>query len=156
MPRDTFKTYVFVSLVVVDGDQRLLVDENPVGRPAGWYLPGGGVDHGESVVAAAIREAREETGIEVRPLGVLGVEQTLFTPETMRLRFLLRAEPVGGTLKQHADEHSLRAAWFTLDEVRSLRLRHADALRWLERADVTSGTTLASLDSLAMPPSELA
>jgi len=30
---------------------------------AGWYLPGGGVDRGESMAAAAVREVAEETGI---------------------------------------------------------------------------------------------
>ena len=36
-----------------------------VGLPARWITPGGGIDEGESVVQAAIRELYEETGIRV-------------------------------------------------------------------------------------------
>ena len=43
----------------------LIKRKNP---PSGWAIPGGFVEYGETLEAAAIREAREETGLEVKLL----------------------------------------------------------------------------------------
>lgn len=50
-----------VRVVVTDGEGRVLLVRHTY--LAGWWLPGGGVDRGETTQAAAVRELREETGL---------------------------------------------------------------------------------------------
>lgn len=55
--------FVTVDIIIeYEGGVVLIKRRNP---PEGWALPGGFVDYGESLEAAAIREAKEETGLDV-------------------------------------------------------------------------------------------
>ncbi len=67
-PRNPFPTVDII--IEVEGGIVLIRRRNP---PPGWAIPGGFVDYGESVEAAAIREAKEETGLDVRLTRLLGV-----------------------------------------------------------------------------------
>lgn len=56
-------------IIEIGGGIVLIERRNP---PAGWALPGGFVDYGESLEAAAVREAREETSLQVCNLRLVG------------------------------------------------------------------------------------
>jgi ADP-ribose pyrophosphatase YjhB (NUDIX family) len=49
-------------IIEINGDIVLIERKNP---PHGWALPGGFVDYGESLESAAVREAKEETSLDV-------------------------------------------------------------------------------------------
>jgi len=70
--RNPFPT-VDIIIEVREGRRRrgivLIERRNP---PPGWALPGGFVDYGETLEAAAVREAREETSLDVELVGQLG------------------------------------------------------------------------------------
>jgi ADP-ribose pyrophosphatase YjhB (NUDIX family) len=57
------------TIIETDAGIVLVKRRNP---PYGWALPGGFVDYGESLEAAAVREAREETSLEVELVSQLG------------------------------------------------------------------------------------
>ena len=68
-----------VAAVIFTNDRVLLQRRDDTGH---WGLPGGAVEPGESVRQALIREVREETGLEVEPLRLIGVYSD--TPSTTR------------------------------------------------------------------------
>lgn len=63
-------TWAMALVVVRDAVRFVLVNES---RDRGWYLPAGRVDHGETLIAGARREVREEAGLEVELDGISGL-----------------------------------------------------------------------------------
>jgi len=53
--------------IIITVDESIVLIERK-NEPHGWALPGGFVDYGETLEAAAVREAKEETGLDLRNL----------------------------------------------------------------------------------------
>jgi ADP-ribose pyrophosphatase YjhB (NUDIX family) len=58
--------------IIIEYNQKIVLI-NRKNIPHGWAIPGGFVDYGESVEETAVREAKEETGLEVELTYLLGI-----------------------------------------------------------------------------------
>lgn len=80
-----------------------------------WCLPSGGVEDGESLAEAAIRETKEETGIDVELTRVIGVYSRLGgVPDVHAV--LYEAKPIGGKLRVQPGE-TLEVDYFPFDKL---------------------------------------
>jgi len=113
--------------VIVRGGKVLLVKR--AGEPfrGKWALPGGMVEEGERAAEAAVREAREETGVEVRAVGLIGVfDAPGRDPRGRVVSVAYKCEFVGGEIKKGSE--ALDAKWFPLAGLPELGFDHANVL----------------------------
>ncbi len=91
-----------------------------------WFLPGGGIDHGEDPVAALRREFVEETGLHVEVGELRGVlSDVTELPGHLSLhtiRLIYGIVSFSGTLADETDGSSDAARWVSLKEVWSYPL----------------------------------
>jgi len=116
---------VGVGAIIIDRSRVLLVKRAHPPIQGQWSIPGGVLEVGEMVREAAVREAREETGLIVEPGELLGVFDRILRDQEQRVQyhyvlidFLCR--PTGGELKAASDAADVR--WFTLEELQALNL----------------------------------
>ncbi|MEV0071525.1 NUDIX domain-containing protein [Amycolatopsis sp. NPDC050768] len=127
---------VAVSAFIQDDDGRILMirrTDNDL-----YSIPGGQLELGETLAEAAVREVREETGVDCEVTGVIGLYSDpkhviAYDDGEVRQEFSIcfRARQVGGNLKTSIE--STEVLWATADKVFSLnihdsikfRIRHA-------------------------------
>ena len=56
-------------------------------RTGQWWIPGGSVEKGETHLQAAIRETREEAGIDIQIKGIMSIDQMNFNNHALRIVF---------------------------------------------------------------------
>lgn len=101
------------TIITADDDDRIVLVRRAIEPGYGlWVFPGGYVDRGEEVTAAARREAREESGLEVRLDGLINVYSY---PGRPLIIVVYSATKVGGELC--TDEECLEARLFSRAEI---------------------------------------
>ncbi|EFA74529.1 putative acetyl-CoA transporter [Heterostelium album PN500] len=144
---DKIGKVVNVSLTFVKHNNKyLLVQErdHSVFTTIQWFNPAGRVERGETFQAAALREAKEESGVDVKIDGIIKIlnsPQFGSWPSRMLVYFMCSPVWSGGDYpptKTTEDEHSLQSKWFTVEEIAQLDLRSQsviEIIRYIESPD---------------------
>jgi 8-oxo-dGTP diphosphatase len=118
---------VGVGAVIVQGRKLVLVKRGFEPGKGKWSVPGGAVELGEGVRETAVREAKEECGLDIELVGdkpmdaidnIIVGENQRFQYHYVLLQFLAR--PSGGTLRAGSDVTEVR--WVSLEEVETYNL----------------------------------
>ena len=107
------RPYVGVGAVIVQGGEVLIVKRKYDPLAGQWSLPGGGVELGETLEDAVVREMREETGLDIEVGPVIEVFDRITRDSNgdVRYHFVLvdyLCWPVGGELRASSDVEDAR------------------------------------------------
>lgn len=114
---------------LVERAGRFLVVEEETSAGLRFNQPAGHMDANESLVAACVREALEETGCHVTPKALVGVYQwTVPAGDITYLRFAFDCQLDQIETDPKLDDGIVAAHWMTLDELKATRARHRSPL----------------------------
>ncbi|AMQ05271.1 NUDIX hydrolase [Sporosarcina psychrophila] len=103
------KHFVSAATIVLNDQKEILLIKGP---KRGWEMPGGIVEEGESLKDAAIRETKEESGIDIEVLKFCGIFQNV---DKSICNTLFIAKPIGGKLTTSPE--SLEVGFFPIEQV---------------------------------------
>lgn len=107
-----------VCVAIWQDDKILLVQRANAPNKELWALPGGKVDVGETIAAAAIRELREETSLQADPKNIFFVREIIEDGFHYVLN-CIRAENPFGTLA--AGDDAADAKWMSLTDIQAVK-----------------------------------
>ncbi|MGI5286556.1 NUDIX hydrolase [Nonomuraea polychroma] len=119
-------------IVTNDADELLMIRRSDNGN---WAVPGGAIDLGESIPAAAVRETEEETGVLCEITGLVGTYSDpkhviLYTSNgeaRQEFSLVLTARPVSGEPRPSSESREVR--WVPRDQVAELQMDRSMRMR---------------------------
>lgn len=132
------RPYLAVSAAIFR-DGRVLIVRRAQPPARGFYtLPGGGVELGETLERAVVREVREETGLDIEPLALAGYRQVI-------------ARDAGGRIERHFVILPFAARWIAGEAALNEELSEA---HWLEPAELGGLKTTEGLAEIVTAAQE--
>lgn len=110
-----------VDTVIIENSSILLIKRKNDPYQGSWALPGGFVEYGETVENAAVRETKEETGIDVKLGELVGVySDPNRDPRGHTVTVCFLGTAIGGIVRSATDAEDAR--YFDLNEIKTLDL----------------------------------
>ena len=92
------RTTIRVGVIITDGSKVLTTKMHREKTEDVYVLPGGGVEHGESIIDAAIREVKEETCLDIEVEKILYLKN-LYTEDEHFTEVIVLGKIIGGELE---------------------------------------------------------
>ncbi len=105
------------AIVLVENNKILLMLHQK-GDQQYWVLPGGGVEYGETLEEAGVRELMEETGIQIKVMNLLFISESI-PPDQHRhvINFYFSAKRIGGEERLGPEPGLIGMQWHELEDL---------------------------------------
>jgi len=106
--------HVGVGIIITRNDQVLLLKRKNVHGTGSWSTPGGHLEFGESPEECAIREAKEETDVDITAVKFRAVTNDVFEAEDKHaITLWMESEYLSGEAKVNAAYEMSEVGWFS-------------------------------------------
>jgi 8-oxo-dGTP diphosphatase len=125
---ENLKPRLTAAVLVMHEGKFLLAERNKENYNGYWIIPGGGVEFGETIQNAALREIKQETNLDVDIIKLIGHKEVINVPGNYHsVVFYYLAKPKH--LNIEANDDVSKANFFSIDEIKKMKI--AESVEWV-------------------------